>query len=329
MPYFTKGQWVPDRVVMDVIALRLGHPDVQKSGYVLQGFPKTRTQFQLMQKRGWLPTFCLALEFSETWLRERELQTYPRSSPSAALSEEGLQGLDALHHQATIQRLQTYQFHLQQLLSSSKSWIQVPIPYFNSFHHQLVTLAKTIHQRPPYRIPPVHRIYLVGGTHEQRHAISVMLESHYRLVYVSLQRLFLDTPTMDPSTLPMDQLVLKLKDLVSSPSLKTSGYVVNLEWTPTLIEESLNLPSPNRVIYIQGEGQVELYSCLVKCYKRMEHPLFYSVPTNGKLHEFQPTSDLIEKVRQGLLTPIPYWSAFCYLERKEKDEESESKKTYE
>jgi len=50
------GALVPDDVVVGVIAERIGQPDVRKSGFVLDGFPRTVAQAksldEMMEKRG-------------------------------------------------------------------------------------------------------------------------------------------------------------------------------------------------------------------------------------------------------------------------------------
>src|SRR5262249_26803450 len=69
------GHLVPDDIVVGVIAERIAKPDVQKSGFVLDGFPRTVAQAkaldQMMEKRGWKLDHIIALKMDEKALVER------------------------------------------------------------------------------------------------------------------------------------------------------------------------------------------------------------------------------------------------------------------
>jgi adenylate kinase len=69
------GQLVPDDVVVGVIAERIGQADVQKQGFVLDGFPRTVAQAksldQMMEKRGWKLDHIVELKVDEKALFAR------------------------------------------------------------------------------------------------------------------------------------------------------------------------------------------------------------------------------------------------------------------
>ena len=69
------GQLVPDDVVVGVIAERIGQPDVQKNGFVLDGFPRTVAQAKslddMMEKRGWKLDHIVELKVDEKALFNR------------------------------------------------------------------------------------------------------------------------------------------------------------------------------------------------------------------------------------------------------------------
>jgi adenylate kinase len=69
------GQLVPDEVVVGVIADRIAQPDVQKAGFVLDGFPRTVAQAksldQMMEKRGWKLDHIVELKVDEKALFAR------------------------------------------------------------------------------------------------------------------------------------------------------------------------------------------------------------------------------------------------------------------
>ncbi len=69
------GQLVPDDVVVGVIAERIGRPDVRKSGFVLDGFPRTLAQAksldEMMEKRGQRLDHIIELKVDEQALFAR------------------------------------------------------------------------------------------------------------------------------------------------------------------------------------------------------------------------------------------------------------------
>jgi adenylate kinase len=69
------GQLVPDDVVVGVIAERIGQPDVQAQGFVLDGFPRTVAQAksldEMMEKRGWKLDHIVEMKVDEQALFAR------------------------------------------------------------------------------------------------------------------------------------------------------------------------------------------------------------------------------------------------------------------
>jgi adenylate kinase len=69
------GQLVPDDVVVGVIAERIGQKDVQRKGFVLDGFPRTVAQAKslddMMEKRGWKLDHIIELRVDEKALFAR------------------------------------------------------------------------------------------------------------------------------------------------------------------------------------------------------------------------------------------------------------------
>jgi adenylate kinase len=69
------GQLVPDDVVVGVIAERIGQPDVQTQGFVLDGFPRTVAQAksldEMMEKRGWKLDHIIEMKVDEQALFAR------------------------------------------------------------------------------------------------------------------------------------------------------------------------------------------------------------------------------------------------------------------
>jgi adenylate kinase len=69
------GQLVPDEVVVGAIADRIGQPDVQAKGFVLDGFPRTVAQAkaldEMMEKRGWKLDHIIELKVDAEALKAR------------------------------------------------------------------------------------------------------------------------------------------------------------------------------------------------------------------------------------------------------------------
>ncbi len=69
------GHLVPDDVVVGVLAERIAQPDVQKHGFVLDGFPRTVAQAksldEMIEKRGWKLDHIVEMKVDEKALFAR------------------------------------------------------------------------------------------------------------------------------------------------------------------------------------------------------------------------------------------------------------------
>jgi adenylate kinase len=70
-PFMTKGELVPDHLILEMLKTRLESDDVKHHGWVLDGFPKTRRQALEMQSNGLIPNKFLLLECSDEVIHER------------------------------------------------------------------------------------------------------------------------------------------------------------------------------------------------------------------------------------------------------------------
>lgn len=62
---------VPDDVIFSLVTNRLQQPDCQIHGYVLQGFPKTANQIELLDTLKIQPSVIVVLDRSDESSRER------------------------------------------------------------------------------------------------------------------------------------------------------------------------------------------------------------------------------------------------------------------
>ncbi|EGZ12539.1 hypothetical protein PHYSODRAFT_517977 [Phytophthora sojae] len=60
--FMDSGQLVPDELIVDVVLERLGQPDCEARGWLLDGFPRTATQAEALLAAGFCPDAVIALE---------------------------------------------------------------------------------------------------------------------------------------------------------------------------------------------------------------------------------------------------------------------------
>jgi adenylate kinase len=69
--YMDKGELVPDEVIIGVVQERLSAPDCQEKGWLLDGFPRTKTQAEALEKLGVSPSAFILLNVPDELLVER------------------------------------------------------------------------------------------------------------------------------------------------------------------------------------------------------------------------------------------------------------------
>ena len=60
--FMTKGQLVPDSLIIEIVKERLSQDDVRQQGWLLDGFPRTRAQAMSLQVSGVIPNVFLVLD---------------------------------------------------------------------------------------------------------------------------------------------------------------------------------------------------------------------------------------------------------------------------
>ncbi|KAH7307377.1 hypothetical protein KP509_22G056000 [Ceratopteris richardii] len=69
--YMTKGQLVPDEIVVNMVKERLRKPDAQKNGWLLDGYPRSKSQADAIEAAGLRPDVFILLEVPDNVLIER------------------------------------------------------------------------------------------------------------------------------------------------------------------------------------------------------------------------------------------------------------------
>ena len=104
------GQLVPDDVVVGVIAERIGQPDVQKQGFVLDGFPRTVAQAksldEMMERRGWKLDHIVEMKVDEQALFAR-IDKRVRETAAAGGAVRADDNAETLKKRITVYREQT------------------------------------------------------------------------------------------------------------------------------------------------------------------------------------------------------------------------------
>ena len=65
------GKLVPDECVVDMVKLRLAQSDVQRSGWLLDGYPRSASQAEAIEKEGIRPDTFLLINVPDELLIER------------------------------------------------------------------------------------------------------------------------------------------------------------------------------------------------------------------------------------------------------------------
>ena len=104
------GQLVPDDVVVGVIAERIGQADVQKQGFVLDGFPRTVAQAksldEMMERRGWKLDHIVEMKVDEQALFAR-IDKRVRETAAAGGAVRADDNAETLKKRITVYREQT------------------------------------------------------------------------------------------------------------------------------------------------------------------------------------------------------------------------------
>jgi adenylate kinase len=69
--FMDKGALVPDEVVVDMVKARLAQPDARQNGWLLDGYPRSGSQAEAIEREGIRPDIFLLLEVPDELLVER------------------------------------------------------------------------------------------------------------------------------------------------------------------------------------------------------------------------------------------------------------------
>lgn len=73
--FMDQGVLVPDEVVVEMVKSRLAQDDVKQHGWLLDGYPRSASQAEAIEKEGIRPDLFLLIQVA--WRRPKSLHGYP------------------------------------------------------------------------------------------------------------------------------------------------------------------------------------------------------------------------------------------------------------
>eukprot|EP00250_Pteridium_aquilinum_P026296 c32805_g1_i1 orf=123-1058(+) len=129
--YMTRGDLVPNEIVVNMVKERLSQPDVQKKGWLLDGYPRSQSQADAIEAYGIRPDVFILLEVPDDILIERVVGRrldpvtgriyHLKYSPpdSQEIAERLTQRFDDTEYQAKL-RLQTHSKNVEAVIATYK-----------------------------------------------------------------------------------------------------------------------------------------------------------------------------------------------------------------
>ncbi|KNE61699.1 hypothetical protein AMAG_06501 [Allomyces macrogynus ATCC 38327] len=361
-------QLVPDRIMTELLVLRPAQPDVQGRNVVLNGYPRTREQALALQRKRTVASNVLLLDWPASALLDQAAHQFIDPVTNRANDLRVHTEIDADVRaqltqkmsltEAMIQdRLKAYHRHLPGILDTLKMHVRIPVPHAPGagvlasatgeralesagLEPALDAIAQALKVRLPSAGATTHRVLLCGGSKELQGRLGEMMETHFRLVFVSPHRLFAEEMSRHgpravefaaalagTATIPDTEIAQLLHHLLQHPDAAQRGWVLTATdgWTPALLDKLASLGVwPSRVFVVAhdpdhwGADEVSNPAWQAAIQDRFHapmHPFFAKdnkrPPTGGKLQPVvvdadEPVDEAVERVRQVLLRPVEY-----------------------
>ncbi|KAJ3364115.1 Adenylate kinase 8 [Allomyces arbusculus] len=218
LPAFSQHQLVSDRIMTELLMLRLAQPDVQERGFVLEGYPRTRDQALALQRKGIVASNVLILDWPASALLDQAAHQFIDPVTNRAYDVRVHTEIDAdvrarltqkmsLTEAMVQDRLTAYHRHLPGILDTLKMHVRIPVPHAPGacvlasatgeralesagLEPVLDAIAQMLKVRLPSAGATTHRVLLCGGSKEVQARLGEMMEAHFQLVFVSPHRLF-------------------------------------------------------------------------------------------------------------------------------------------
>ncbi|KAI9189276.1 hypothetical protein H9P43_000707 [Blastocladiella emersonii ATCC 22665] len=312
LPAMSKNALVPDRVMLELVLMRLEQPDAVDRGWVLDGFPRTRDQAVGLQRRGILPSNVIILDLPDPALvaRAAHIHTDPVTNTeydlhdadrAAALAPEiraRLVHKGALSEAAVTDRLAVYRRHLPGILAAFPAHARIAVSGGSAVSRGTKdAVARALQVRRP--IPSMGstgflRLLVCGGDAATRDAVCRQLEDRtFFFVYVSPHRIFTEEISRRGPNAERFHQVLKgevnltdaellalLESRTSAKDCAERGWVLSSprEWTAAQVAGIAKTLHPSRVLILPNTAP-DVRAAVEAAFQHPVHPYF--VPASG------------------------------------------------
>ncbi|XP_041369348.1 adenylate kinase 8-like [Gigantopelta aegis] len=197
--FISRKQAVPDRLWLRIIQSRMKLFDCVKKGWVLEGFPQTRDQAQVLQENGIYPKHCIILEAPDTVFIERAAgKRFDRVTgdvyhttfdwPTSSIVQARLEEVVGNTEEEIVNRLVNYHRYIdgiRRCFSTVFKTINADQPKADVFSQAYTFLCS----QPRTNAPHTPRIILLGPTGSGKGVQAALLASKYNIVKVSCGQL--------------------------------------------------------------------------------------------------------------------------------------------
>eukprot|EP00002_Diphylleia_rotans_P039739 TRINITY_DN928_c0_g1_i6.p1 TRINITY_DN928_c0_g1~~TRINITY_DN928_c0_g1_i6.p1 ORF type:complete len:474 (+),score=118.23 TRINITY_DN928_c0_g1_i6:245-1666(+) len=197
--YMDRGKLVPDHLVIGLVKERTSLSDCQERGWMLDGFPRTRTQAISMLTSGILPNKVIVLEVPDQILMERATgrRIDPETGysyhikfrpPPADIAQRVIQRPDDTVETMN-SRLHEYRKYLPGLIESFAHILQrFDGSKESSVIFPDVQMYLTL-QPPSGAMRRPHKIFLIGGPGSGRKKVATLLAAKFGLIHIRVSEL--------------------------------------------------------------------------------------------------------------------------------------------
>ncbi|KAL7748354.1 hypothetical protein RI367_006315 [Sorochytrium milnesiophthora] len=153
-PYMNKGALVPDHIMLAMLQAKLAEPAVKECGYVLEGYPKTKDQALLLQRKGVIHNHVFIIDVPDQALIHRAAQMHvdPVTGSVYDLSEP--HELDPTVRERLVQKSQLSESVVRGKLDVyRRDLVGIRAAYHPYQHHPQPHPAKVVPGKQPLRDP--------------------------------------------------------------------------------------------------------------------------------------------------------------------------------
>ena len=205
--YVDKGELIPDDLITSLVLARLNEDDVKEYGWVIEGFPKTKSQAALLLKNGFAPKHLLEFDvpIHHVISRAKDLRYDPVLDKNFHLIDDPPANTDITQSRLVVltenespiinRRLVKYRHQVMEIARLYKDLhvhLDFPKGLFSEPEGALVARILPLVGIQPITTGPRHfKIIVAGLPGSGRETISEMISRNYGCVIISPKRIIL------------------------------------------------------------------------------------------------------------------------------------------